>query len=176
MMEPIQENLPKRRFFRLEPWPTAIVLFFMVVFVVNILFVRLSLNSWTGLVTEGAYDKGLAYNKVIQAREAQETLGWRVTLDDAALRVGSESRLRLAIVDKQGAPVIGARVNGRLVRPVQQGYDRDFIMQEAQPGAYEVGLSIPMPGIWELQVSVDKAERVYRLTRRVQVSASALGG
>ncbi|MBF0260671.1 MAG: FixH family protein [Magnetococcales bacterium] len=176
MMDPTTEDGRSKRGFRLEPWPTAIVLFFVVVFVVNAIFVRLSLNSWSGLVTDKAYDKGLAYNKVLKAQQEQEAMGWRVTLDDDALKVGSEAPLRLTVLDQQGSPLVGANVEGTLVRPVQQGYDREFVMKEISPGRYEVGLMVPLSGIWELKVRVSGTGGEYRLARRIQVSASGLGG
>ncbi|MBF0417812.1 MAG: FixH family protein [Magnetococcales bacterium] len=175
-MEPAKEDDARRPGFRLEPWPTAIVLFFVVVFVVNAIFVRLSLTSWSGVVTEKAYDKGLAYNQVLKAQQTQDAMGWRVTLEDGTLRAGTLGTLHLTVEDQQGTPIRGARVAGTLVRPVQQGYDQEFDMKESSPGRYEVGLSVPMSGIWELKVHVDAAGGEYRLARRIQVSASGVGG
>ncbi|GAB0056653.1 hypothetical protein SIID45300_00961 [Candidatus Magnetaquicoccaceae bacterium FCR-1] len=175
-METTTEDGTRKRGFRLEPWPTAIVLFFTVVFVVNAIFVRLSLDSWTGVVTDKAYDKGLAYNQVLKAQQEQDAMGWRVTLDDGALKVGSEAPLLLTVLDRQGSPLVGANVEGTLVRPVQQGYDRDFVMKEIAPGRYKTGLMVPLSGVWELRVRVSGTGGEYRLARRIQVSASVQGG
>ncbi|MBF0272701.1 MAG: FixH family protein [Magnetococcales bacterium] len=166
----------KKSIFRLEPWPTAIVLFFVVVVVVNLIFIRLSMTTWSGVVTEGAYDKGVAYNQVLKAQQAQDALGWRVTLDESALLAGQEGALRLSILDRQGQPVAGARVEGDLMRPGQKGLDRAFSMTEPHPGVYEARLHMPLPGLWDLKLRIDGAGGEYRLARRIQTQAAGLGG
>lgn len=175
-MEPSQENRTGRPFFRLEPWPTAIVLFFVVVVAVNVVFIRLSMTSWTGVVTEGAYDKGVAFNKVLQAQKVQDALGWRVTLDDSALLAGADGVLRLEVLDRQGGAVAAARVTGQLVRPIQQGNDLTFTMTESRPGHYEAPLHIALPGVWDLKLHVEGAGGEYRLARRIQTRSAGLGG
>lgn len=175
-MEPVSKDPAKRSIFRLEPWPTAIVLFFVVVVVVNVVFIRLSMTSWTGLVTEGAYDKGLAYNRVLQAQQAQNALGWQVTLDDAELVSGQEGVLRLRVLDRQGVPVAGARAEGKLSRPVQQGMDQAFVFSEQEPGRYATRLRLPLPGVWDLKLLVVQGSGEYRLARRVQTRSVGSGG
>ncbi|NGZ06897.1 MAG: FixH family protein [Magnetococcales bacterium] len=175
-MEPLHADRPKRSIFRLEPWPTAIVLFFVVVVVVNILFIRMSMRSWTGLVTEGAYDKGLAYNRVLEANKVQDAMGWQVALDDGELWADREARLRLTLLDRGGTPVRGAQVEGRLLRPVQSGSDLEFVMTELEPGRYEVRLHLPLPGVWDLKLLVRQGAAEYRLVRRMQTRSAGLGG
>ena len=41
----------------------------------------LAFATWTGLETEGAYQKGLAYNRTLEEAEAQAALGWQVDLE-----------------------------------------------------------------------------------------------
>jgi nitrogen fixation protein FixH len=157
--------------FRLEPWPTAIVLFFVVVVAVNLLLVRFSQTSWTGLVTEGAYKKGLAFNKTLEAQQAQEALGWEVLLDTSPLRVGAAGHLRLSLRDRQGAPLPGAQIQGVLFRPVHQGVDQPFTMREEQPGLYNASLSVPMPGHWEVRLEMTAPAGHYRHVQRIQLPA-----
>ncbi|MEO5348617.1 MAG: FixH family protein [Magnetococcus sp. YQC-3] len=159
--------------FRLEPWPTAIVLFFVVVVAVNLLLVRFSQTSWSGLVTEGAYSKGLAFNKTLAAQEAQEALGWQVALDTTPLRVGAAGHLRLSLRDRQGAPLPGAQIQGMLFRPVHQGVDQPFAMQEEQPGLYSTPLSVPMPGHWEVRLEMTAPSGRYRYVQRIHLPATA---
>ncbi|MBF0190759.1 MAG: FixH family protein [Magnetococcales bacterium] len=176
MMQPVTPDPSRKPVFRLEPWPTAIVLFFVVVVVVNLIFIRLSMTTWNGVVTEGAYDKGVAYNQVLKAQREQDALGWRVTVDESALRVGQEGTLQLSILDRQGSPVAGARVEGELTRPGQKELDRTFSMTEQRPGVYEARLHLSLPGLWDLKWRIDGAGGEYRLARRIQTQAAGLGG
>ena len=68
--------------------PYAFVAFFGVVLLANGTMIGLAFATWTGLETEGAYQKGLAYNRVLDRARAQAALGWRVDLAFAqALRL-----------------------------------------------------------------------------------------
>ncbi|WP_193771489.1 FixH family protein, partial [Candidatus Magnetaquicoccus inordinatus] len=105
-------NESLRRNWRPEPWLTAIVLFFLVVFAVNALMIRLSLQSWTGEVTDEPYRKGLAFNQTLSAQQAQDALGWQVKLEHAPLLVGKQERLQVVIRNAQGQPLRDASLQG----------------------------------------------------------------
>lgn len=162
-----------RKGFRLEPWPTAIVLFFVVVVGINLLFIRLSATSWTGLVTEKAYDKGLAFNQSVRAQERQDELGWQAALETSGLTVGRESRLTMTLKDRSDRPVTGLTFRGTLFRPVQQGMDQTFELREEEPGRYAARLSPPLPGWWEVRLTGQHPGGEYRFAQRIQLATPA---
>ncbi|MBF0126331.1 MAG: FixH family protein [Magnetococcales bacterium] len=176
MMEPSTTGKGNKRIWRLEPWPTAIVLFFLVIFMVNAFFVRVSMVSWTGVVTEGSYNKGLVYNQVIKAQNAQDALGWRVTLDESGLRAGEAGRLTLSLWDGTGQPLRNARIQGILFRPVAQGMDQTFTMSEEQPGLYGTRLPVPSPGQWDVKLQIQANDEEFRYVRRIQLPPQIQGG
>ena len=51
--------------------PYAFLGFFAVVLLANGAMIWLAFATWTGLETEGAYQKGLAYNRTLAETEAQ---------------------------------------------------------------------------------------------------------
>jgi len=55
---------------KLIPW--YFVIFFLVLFIVDGIFVYLATSTHTGVVTENAYEKGLRYNEVIERARAAE--------------------------------------------------------------------------------------------------------
>lgn len=167
---------PPGRLLRLEPWPLAIVLFFVVVVAVNLLLVRLSQLSWTGLVTEGAYVKGLAFNRTLEAQRAQEALGWRVALDVSLLSVGREGRLLVSLWDRHGQPLSGVGIQGVLFRPVHQGVDQSFVLAEVQPGIYGAGVMVPLPGQWEVRLNMVASGDSYHYVQRIHLPAAVPGG
>ncbi|MEO5362336.1 MAG: FixH family protein [Magnetococcus sp. DMHC-8] len=175
-MNNVTHSPARRRFIRFEPWPTAIVLFFIVVLAVNAFFIRMSMLTWTGLVTEGAYVKGLAFNQVLKAQEEQNGLGWRATLDVSGLSVGSTQALRVSLRDRQDQPLTGARIQGRLVRPVHQGYDQLFSMTEGEPGRYEAPVTVPLPGQWDIKLEVMAPVGTFRHVQRVYLPTDRQGG
>ena len=61
------------------------VLFFGIVFGVNACMIYGALSTFDGIETEGAYQKGRAYNHLLERMEAQRALGWRTSLAAAPL-------------------------------------------------------------------------------------------
>ena len=56
------------------PW--YFVAFFILLISILVPMGIIAVRTNTGLVTESAYNKGLAYNASIRAEEAQKALGW----------------------------------------------------------------------------------------------------
>ncbi|MBF0179938.1 MAG: FixH family protein [Magnetococcales bacterium] len=175
-MEIFDKTQVKKNWWPFETWPTAIVLFFVVVVGVNILFVWLGRSTWTGVVTEQAYDKGLAFNRILDDQKSQDALGWRVTLSDAGLRVGEAGRLSVAVRDREGNPLSGARIDGELIRPVAQGMDQAFFMSAAEEGGYRAELTVPLPGWWEVRLRIEANGSRYRYVQRIRLSDGLGGG
>lgn len=57
---------------KLIPW--YFVMAFMVVFVVNGIFVYLAVNTNNGVVTENAYEKGMDYTRIVTEVRKQRAL------------------------------------------------------------------------------------------------------
>jgi len=143
------------------PW--AFVGFFVVVVAVNGVMVGLALWTFPGLATEGAYEKGLAYNAALASARAQARLGWRV---EAGYDAGAVT-VRLA--DAAGRPISDARVSVRLRRPTRGGLDRAARAEPRGQGRYVAGLAAPLAGIWDLGVTVVRGTDSYRTARRIEV-------
>ncbi len=154
-----------------EPWPLAIILFFVVVFIVNAIFIHLAQSSWNGVVTENHYEKGLAYNQVIEAQRRQEALGWRGRLiENQSTVVDGKRSLIFVLTDRSGQPVRQGLVTGRLQRPIRSDHDRSFLMNEIEPGRYQAKLAFPLPGAWDVKIEAKTADGPFRFNRRIQVA------
>ncbi|MBF0310587.1 MAG: FixH family protein [Magnetococcales bacterium] len=141
-----------------EPWPKWILWLFLVVLGVNILMVLLAQGTFNGLSTRDSYAKGLAYNEVLNAQQAQEALGWQVKPLSLKPVVRQSSPLVIRITDRGGNPVRGISLKGSLYRPVQEGFDQNLAFDEGQPGEYRAMTTAPLPGWWEIRIqSVDPA-------------------
>lgn len=134
---------------RWVPW--MFVLAFLVVGAVNAVFVYLAIHSHTGLITEQAYEKGLAFNQTLAKAEAMKALGWNFSVE-----LTSEDILSVRLVDKSGNPVQKAQVKGRMVRPVKSGYDYEINLSEqtkgGEFGVYQVLLRPPLRGSWTVHL------------------------
>jgi nitrogen fixation protein FixH len=125
--------------------------FFAVVFIANGFFVYFATKSWTGLETEDAYNKGLEYNREIEAAEMQHGLGWAAGLS-LVPRGNGLYRLSAEITDAEGAPVFGLEVEATLKRPVQDGMDQSVMLESVGGGAYKEDVALPVPGQWDVVI------------------------
>jgi nitrogen fixation protein FixH len=146
------------------PW--TFVGFFLVVFAVNGVLVWAALSSWTGLETPDSYERGLVYNRAIEAEKEQVALGWRAGFgfNQTGVRQGM---LELRLQGRDAAPLRGARVDAEIVRPTKEGYDFDVALKEQAPGLYRAEIQAPLPGQWEARIAARAGGEVYRLSPRI---------
>ncbi|MBF0625217.1 MAG: FixH family protein [Magnetococcales bacterium] len=135
----------------------------------NATLIVLSSQTWNGLITDRPFEKGLAFNRVLQAQRDQDVLGWRGTLDSATLTAGTDHPLIFRLLDAAGQPVTGARVTGTLFRVVHQGHDRTLTLAETAPGHYSAHLVVPLPGVWDVKLVAVRDSAEFRFVRRIQV-------
>ncbi len=128
----------------------AMLAFFGVIIAVNGTFVYLALNSWTGLSTENAYQRGVDYNDVLDAAARQRALGWRGALSFAPAGEG-RGRLSLVVTDRQGLPVGNLSVSVEIRRPTNADFDRSLDLAPGLGGTYEADLVLPLPGQWDVR-------------------------
>ncbi len=139
---------------------------FAVVAAVNVVFVVAALTSWTGEVDPAAYERGLAYNDILDSRAEQSRLGWAVAsrLDQG---VGGASRLVLTVTDRTGAAVDGAAVSAEIRRPTREGLDRLVTFEETAPGTYAAALDLPLKGQWAVTAVIDRDTDRFELHDRI---------
>ncbi len=146
------------------PW--TFVGFFLVVFAVNGALVWFALSSWTGLETDHPYERGLVYNRALEAAREQAALGWRADFrfDQSGQRHGT---LELGLTDRDGARLQGAKVDAELVRPTEEGHDFALDLSESEPGRYRAEVELPLAGQWEVRLAARARGEVYRLSPRI---------
>jgi len=141
--------------------------FFGIVFAANGVMVYLASSSWTGLETEDAYRKGLAYNRVIERGEAQAALGWRtaVALDSLS---PDGLRLTVSLNDRDARPLDGRTVAARLRSAQSADGDVEIALQWVGAGQYAADLVSSYRGRWEVRVEVDRGgQQPYLIETRL---------
>ena len=145
----------------------AVLAFFGTIFIANGIFLYAALSTYTGVVAQEPYRKGLHYNQRIAAAERQEQLGWST---DVALR--PDAGLLLEVRDREGRPVSNLLISGVLGRPSTNQHDRSVTLSEVEPGRYAVPVGSLSPGAWLVNleavwVGTGDKEPVYRLRKRL---------
>jgi nitrogen fixation protein FixH len=146
------------------PW--AFVAFFGIVLAANGALIWFAFQSWTGLETGSAYQRGLAYNRTLETARQQAALGWKVGFSFA--QTGErQAAIELTLEDRHGDLLERADVQATIARPTHAGYD--FMQSLAHQGAgrYRALLDLPLPGQWEIRIVAADGGDAYRLTERV---------
>jgi nitrogen fixation protein FixH len=148
------------------PW--AFVGFFVVLAAIQGVMIWFAIESFSGLTAEDAYQRGIAYNQTLAAKEAETALGWQVTLAWRADRSGpAKGRLELKILDRLGQPLQGAEVSARLRRPVGPDNTTTVALKSSGPGLYGADLALALRGQWDVDLDIMTAHGADHLTDRI---------
>lgn len=154
---------------RRDRWiPWLFVGFFAVVLVANGTLVYFAAASWTGLETNEYYIKGLHYNRTLEDVARQRKLGWKSHLSLRKAAKGEEE-LVLELVDDKGRGLSGGDVRADFVRPTNTGHDFAVSLADRGAGRYRAVVRPPLPGQWDVRVSVRHPYGIYHVTQRMMV-------
>lgn len=137
--------------------------FFVVVASVNAAFIYAGLKTWPGLVSERAYEDGLAYNRTLAAARANAALGWTAKLGF------SNGQAILVLTDRDGRAVDGMQVEAVFTRPVGQAAEITVALAGSGGGRYVAAVALPLAGQWDMAVTVDGARDRFFAAERVIV-------
>ena len=149
-------------------YPYIFVGGFMLVLMVNFTMAYFATSTFSGLATDHAYEKGLAFNQTIEAGRKQEAMGWKV---DAQVEPEANHGAHVTITYRtpDGKPVDGMVVKARFVRPTAKGHDREVALAQVGPGAYATLQELPLAGVWDLSVAAAGTDVNYLINRRIIV-------
>jgi nitrogen fixation protein FixH len=134
------------------------VAFFGFVVTVNVAMVTIALRTHSGLVTDHPYEKGLSYNKVVEAERKQQSLGWKGTVEY------KNGALHFLLRDKNDQALIADNATASFTRPTQQGMDFAVELKGA-----ETAIEFPAKGVWEVRVDTEVGDTHYQQIKRIIV-------
>lgn len=146
----------------------AMLAFFGVIFAVNGVFLYQALNTYTGVVQDEPYRKGLAYNERIAEDARQTALGWT-----RSIAMSPAGMVKLALKDNAGAPVQGLVVSAVVGRPSTNVRDVPVRLVEGEPGVYQASIGEVDAGSWVISIEAARVngdqspEVVYRAKERI---------
>jgi nitrogen fixation protein FixH len=95
------------------------------------------------------YAKAVSWDEKLAQRRANDALGWQV---HSHVSAGPRSirDVALQIVDREGHPVTGARVEIDAFAVARSSSVVHAVLPEIAPGSYLGALPVSRPGLWEL--------------------------
>ncbi len=148
--------------------PSIFVLGMLVVVAVNGVLIYTSVSSFSGLETEGAYEKGIKYNQALAAAAANAETGWRAEPHVLADQ-GGNRRLEIVITDQGGSPVTDLKVEAYFVRPTNAGMDEEMPLTDLGNGRYGADFAPKALGNWELRLLASRGDVTWQQVQRIYV-------
>tara|TARA_E500000305_G_scaffold14702_1_gene10414 strand:+ start:51 stop:566 length:516 start_codon:yes stop_codon:yes gene_type:complete len=135
--------------------------FFGIVIVVNVTFITLALETWTGLTSQKSYQEGLTYNAAIRDAEAQRARGWQVevafTRDQTPPGIVSMS-VSARLSDSAGKALMPASITLAFRHPINETYDQLVTLSETADGFYVGQATLPVVGNWDTRLTAHMAD------------------
>lgn len=149
-------------------YPYIFVGGFLVVVAVNASMAYFATSTFSGISTDGAYQKGLAYNQNLAMARAQEALGWKVYTKVTPVTDAQAIKANIAVsyLDRNGKPVEGLEVRARLVRPTAKGYDHELTLAPLGNGQYGGMFPLPLNGVWDMDMVATGPDVAYEHAQR----------
>ncbi len=173
--------------------PAVIVLFFTFVVLLNGVMVVLSqqglpdaLAAWMlpkktdqsevtsafpGTVSRDFQKKEALYNEYLEQVRVQEERGWQVRKGWLSKpKAGMPAEFQVSVQARDGSPVLGATVRGSFLRPSDKRLDQHFTLAEKDTGIYRATIVLPVPGLWELALRIERGEDVHEVHATTEVA------
>ncbi len=130
--------------------------FFGVVFAVNGYFIYMANKTNSGEIGH-AYIEGLKFNETLDARAKQSELGWSMELGFQR-GAGGDALFVATLKERDGKPVTGAIMTGKIARLVESKDDKNLTFNEIEPGKYSAHLVALEPGKWDFSAKAIKGD------------------
>lgn len=140
-----------------------------VVVAVNAVMVTYAIKSWSGLAVSKPYERGVAYNEVLQAQHRQDALGWTVKASAEITGADRAGRVLITVLDRDGRPLQGQVIEAELQRPVEVIDDVNLTFTYAGEGRYVAPVTFPKLGQWDLRAAIVHDQDTYQVVERLFV-------
>jgi nitrogen fixation protein FixH len=144
----------------------------VIVFAVNYAFYSVAQTTTSGLVNEEYYKYGLQQNKIDKQYRTQAGRGWDVQLvmpDN--WETNTPTTIALTVTDKAGVPLSGGTAEITAYRPSDAKADViKQIIETDNPGTYQGEISLPLPGVWDINLLFTLGEQKHMLNQRISIN------
>lgn len=143
--------------------PFYFIAFFVALAIVDGTMVTIAIRTHTGLVTDHPYERGLAYNQVVQAASLQDEQAWKGTIVFKQI-AQQKGVLMFRLNDKSGKVLMLDSVYAEFIRPTQQGMDFSVIME-----GIDSAVTLPAKGVWDIRIHASHQGIEYQQSKRIVV-------
>jgi nitrogen fixation protein FixH len=149
------------------PW--MFVLGMLTVVGANATLVYFAMQSWGGLVTDRAFERGASYNRLLAAAAAEAALGWKADVDFEPAANGKGPNLVIALRNAEQQPMARAVVAVEARRPLEAQEPVILSMRYVGEGRYAGAADDLRPGQWDIRLTVVNEGSAAHFTQRIVV-------
>lgn len=152
-------------------WVWAVLGLFATMFTVNYAFFSTAVDTSPGLVNEEYYKYGLQQNKIDKQYRQQAQRGWNIDLNLAdSWDAGKAHQIQMTATDKDGNLLKGGFAEVTAYRPSDAKADILSQLNETKPGHYESSITLPMKGVWDINILFTHNGEKHMFNKRVSIS------
>ena len=155
-----------------SPWVIGIGVMIVIFLAANAVMIFLATGRGPGLVVNDYYSRGQDYEQNMLKRLAKDP-GWSMTIEAPGfVDVAKPSVFRYRVATKEGAAVTPDTVVLHAYRPSDAKADFSAPMTRGEDGVYQVEVSFPLKGVWDVLVSATQGEEEYSTHRRISAGVN----
>lgn len=137
----------------------------VLVVLITIATIMTGSSVFDGIVVEKPYEAGLAWDKT---QEQKTRLGWTLSMKNGTYHTG-RNVLVFSIQDGNGRQLQDVQPVVRISRRETARYDKSNRTVRRRDGSFSADIELPVPGKWEISVSVNKGTDSTELVRTISV-------
>ncbi len=150
-----------------SPWVITWVGILVAFVLVSGFRIYLAVDTNPGLVDNDFYERGQDYENNLLKRMARDP-GWNMRIEAPGfVDIGKPVSYGFTVSDSEGAPVSPDSVTFYGYRPADADMDFSLPMQQVRPGYYQVEVSFPLLGVWDILVSAKKGDDEFNVPHRI---------
>ncbi|MEW5837947.1 MAG: FixH family protein [Pseudomonadota bacterium] len=131
-------------------------------------------SHFPGVISHDYQKKEALYNQYLQQVEAQKERGWQVHYGWlGAVTAQQPATFQVQARDKNGENIRAATVEVRFLRPSDKNQDFSLNLPEMEPGVYRASVTPPLPGLWQVVVTVQRGSDVHEIRASTDILAAA---
>lgn len=152
-----------------SPWVIGIIVVLTIFVIANIYTIYLTTQDVPGLVVDNYYERGQHYEENMLKRQAQDP-GWKMKVAaPESIKMGKKEFINVTVTDGDAKPVNRDSVMFHLYRSSDATKDFSLPMKRIDDGLYEVEVSFPLPGVWDVLVALPFKDYEINLPHRFEV-------
>lgn len=153
-----------------NPWVIGWISLVVVVVVMNVVMVMFAVTGNPGIVADDFYDRGQDYEQNMLKKKARDP-GWLMDIEAPDfIELNQPTTFHYTVTGKEGEAVKVNSVVFYAYRPSDVKMDFSKEMQMIEPGVYQVDVSFPLKGAWDVLVSAKGDQDEYNTPLRIGVA------